>query len=132
MSDIRRVFSNAPWEQQVGYCRALRQGPHIWVTGTAPVADDGSTYAPGDPYAQSARCIELIAKALAGLDAGLEHVVRTRLYVTDIDRWEAIGRAHAAAFKDNPPAATMVEVSRLIAPDMLVEIEADAFVGDQV
>ncbi len=130
MSKARRCFSNAPWEQQVGYCRALRHGPHIWVTGTAPVADDGTTYAPGDPYAQSAKCLELIEKALIELGAGLEHIVRTRLYVTDITRWEAIGRAHAAAFKDNPPAATMVQVSGLIAPDMMVEIEADAFVGD--
>ena len=112
----------------MGYCRALRCGPHIWVTGTAPVADDGATYAPGDPYAQTARCIAIIEKSLAGLDAGLEHVVRTRLYVTDITRWEAIGRAHKAAFGDHPPATTMVQVSQLIAPDMMIEVEAEAFV----
>jgi enamine deaminase RidA (YjgF/YER057c/UK114 family) len=128
MDELRRVFSSAPWEKQVGYCRALRRGPHIWVTGTAPITDEGSTYAPGDPYAQTARCIALIDKALAELDAGLEHVVRTRLYVTDITRWEAIGRAHAAAFKDFPPTTTMIQVSGLIAPDMMVEIEADAFI----
>ncbi len=129
MSKARRVYSNAPWEKQVGYCRALRNGPHIWVTGTAPIADDGSTYAPGDPYAQTARCIALIEKALAELDASLEHVVRTRMFVTDISRWEAIGRAHAAAFKDNPPTTTMVQVAGLIDPQMMIEIEADAFVG---
>ncbi len=112
----------------MGYCRALRQGPHIWITGTAPIADDGSTYAPGDPYAQTARCIALIEGAIAGLGAGLEHIVRTRLYVTDISRWEAIGRAHRAAFGEHPPTTTMVQVAQLIAPDMLVEIEADAFV----
>ena len=128
MSEPRRVFSRAPWEAEVGYCRALRQGPHIWVTGTAPLADDGSTYAPGDPYAQTARCIAIIKTALEKLDAGLEHVVRTRLYVTDIDRWEAIGRAHKAAFGAHPPTTTMVQVARLIDPDMMVEIEAEAFV----
>lgn len=129
MSDVRRVFSDAPWEAQVGYCRAVRHGPHIWVTGTAPIADDGMTYAPGDPYAQTARCIELIEKALIELDAKLENVVRTRIYVTDISRWEAIGRAHAAVFKDFPPATTMVQIARLIAPEMMVEVEADAFVA---
>lgn len=128
MNKIRRVFSNAPWEKQVGYCRALRRGAHVWVTGTAPVMDDGSTYAPGDPYAQTARCLELIETALARLDAKMEHVVRTRLYVTDIARWEAIGRAHAAVFKDFPPTTTMIQVVGLIAPDMMVEIEADAYV----
>jgi len=128
MSKTKRVYSNAPWEKQVGYCRALRRGPHIWVTGTAPIMDDGSTYAPGDPYAQTARALELIEKALTALDAGMEHVVRTRLYVTDITRWEAIGRAHAAVFKEFPPTTTMIQVSGLIAPDMMIEIEADAFV----
>ncbi len=131
MSDTRRVFSNAPWEKQVGYCRALKKGPHIWVTGTAPITDDGATYAPGDPYAQTACCLTLIEKALAELGAGFEHVVRTRLYVTDITRWEAMGRAHAAVFKDNPPTTTMVQVAGLISPDMMVEIEADAFVEDE-
>lgn len=130
MSDNRRVFSNAPWEKQVGYCRALQRGPHIWVTGTAPIADDGTTYAPGDPYAQTARCLSLIEKALGELDAGMQHVVRTRLYVTDITRWEAIGRAHAAVFKDFPPTTTMIQVSGLIAPDMMIEIEADAFIDE--
>ncbi|MDQ7018300.1 MAG: RidA family protein [Robiginitomaculum sp.] len=128
MGKTKRVYSNAPWEKQVGYCRALRRGPHIWITGTAPIMDDGATYAPGDPYAQTARCLALIEKALAELDAGMEHVVRTRLYVTDITRWEAIGRAHAAVFKDFPPTTTMIQVAGLIAPDMMVEIEADACV----
>ncbi len=128
MSSIRRVYSGAPWEKQVGYCRAIRRGPHVWVAGTAPIADDGSTYAPGDPYAQTARCLELIENTLAGLDVQMEHIVRTRMFVTDITRWEAIGRAHAAVFKDHPPTTTMVEVKRLIDPQMLIEIEAAAYV----
>jgi len=128
MSSLRRVYSGAPWEKQVGYCRAIRRGPHIWVTGTAPVAEDGGVYAPGDPYAQTARCLEIIENAMNELDAGLEHIVRTRMFVTDIHRWEAIGRAHAAVFKDHPPTTTMVEVSSLIDPQMMIEIEADAYV----
>ncbi len=128
MAEARRYFSGAPWEEQVGYCRALRKGPHVWVTGTAPIAEDGSTYAPGDPYAQTARCLSLIETALGAVNAAMGDVVRTRLYVTDITRWEAIGRAHAAAFAHNPPACTMVQVASLIAPDMMVEIEVDAFV----
>ena len=123
-----RVSSGAPWEAQVGYCRAVRTGPHIAVSGTAPVTPDGAVFAPGDAYAQAQRCIEIIAGALAELGAGLEHVVRTRLFVTDIGQWEAIGRAHGEAFGDIRPAATMVQVAALIDPEMLVEIEADAFV----
>jgi enamine deaminase RidA (YjgF/YER057c/UK114 family) len=102
----------------------------VAVSGTAPVTGDGQVFAPGDAYAQTQRCIEIVAKALAGAGAGLEHVVRTRMFVTDISQWEAIGRAHAEAFGEIRPATAMVEVSRLIEPDMLVEIEADAIVGE--
>ena len=125
----RRAFSGAPWEPEVGYCRAVRVGDRIVVSGTAPVAEDGSAYAPGDGYAQAKRCIEIIEKALAETGAGLTDVVRTRIYVTDISQWAAVGRAHGEAFGDIRPATTMVEVSALIDPDMLVEIEADAIVG---
>ena len=128
MSNRRHVSSGAPWEETVGYCRAVKMGAHIAVSGTAPVAEDGSVAAVGDAYGQAKRCIEIIENALAELGAGLEHVVRTRMFVTDIKQWEAIGRAHGEAFREIRPASAMVEVSGLIDPDMLVEIEADAFV----
>lgn len=128
MSDRLHISTGAPWEKKVGYCRALRVGAHIAVSGTAPVADDGSVFAPGDAYAQTKRCIEIIERALVESGSGLDHVVRTRMYVTDISLWEAIGRAHGDAFRDIRPASAMVEVSALIDPAMLVEIEADAIV----
>ena len=123
---FQRVFSGAPWETRIGYCRALRAGNHIYVTGTAPVADDGGLFAPGDAYAQARRCLEIIRMALADLNAELSHVVRTRMFVTDISRWEEYGRAHREAFENYPPATTMVEVRSLIDPEMLIEIEAHA------
>lgn len=123
---FQRVFSGAPWEARVGYCRALRAGDRIFVTGTAPVAEGGGVHAPGDAYEQARRCFTIIEKALAGLGADLSHVTRTRLFVTDIARWEEFGRAHAEAFGAHPPCTTMVEVSRLIDPEMLIEVEADA------
>ena len=123
---IERVSSGAPWESRVGYCRAVRSGSTIAVSGTAAVADDGSVHAPGDAYAQARRCLEIVDAALRRLGAERANVVRTRLYVTDISRWAEIGRAHAEYFGEHRPAATMVEVRRLIEPAMLVEIEADA------
>ncbi|MBT4496933.1 MAG: RidA family protein [Gemmatimonadetes bacterium] len=124
--NFERTFSGAPWEQQVGYCRAVRAGDHIYVTGTAPVGEDGATFAPGDGYAQTQRCLEIVEKALADLGADRSCVVRTRMFVTDITRWEEYGRAHRDFFADHPPATTMVEVKSLIDPQMLVEIEVDA------
>lgn len=126
MSSVRRVFTGAEWEAKVGYCRAVAVGRQVFVGGTAPVEPGGGTHAPGDAYAQAQRCFEIIGHALRELGGGLEHVVRTRMYVTDISRWAEYGRAHAEAVGAHPPAATMVEVSRLIAPDMLVEVEVDA------
>lgn len=126
---FERVFSGAPWERRVGYCRALRAGDRVFVTGTAPVAEGGGVHAPGDAYAQAQRCFAIIEEALAGVGATLADVTRTRMFVTDIDRWEDFGRAHAETFGDHPPTTTMVEVRRLIHPDMLIEIEADAIVG---
>jgi isochorismate pyruvate lyase len=123
---FQRTYTGAPWESKVGYCRAIRAGDRIHVTGTAPVTDDGRVFAPGDAYAQARRCLELIARALHDLGAELSNVVRTRMLVTDITRWAEYGRAHHEAFAAHPPATTMVEVSRLIEPDMLIEIEADA------
>jgi len=121
-----RVYSGAPWEEKVGYCRAIRAGGQIFVTGTAAVADDGSVFVPGEAYPQAARCLELIERALNELGVGRERIVRTRMFVTDIDRWAEYGRAHREFFAEHRPATTMVEVSRLIAPGMLIEIEVDA------
>jgi len=130
MSEVRRAFSGSPWEAKVGYCRAVRAGPHIWVTGTVAINADGSPHAPGDAGAQAERCFEIIAKALEKLGASLGDVVRTRMFVTDISRWEEIGAVHGRVFEAHPPATTMVEVTRFIGPDFLVEIEADAFVSE--
>lgn len=130
MKKRQNVRTGAPWESIVGYCRAVRVGPHISVSGTAPVGDAGEVVGIGDPYAQTRRCIEIIEQALEEAGAGLGDVVRTRMYVTDISQWEAIGRAHGEAFGDILPASAMVEVSQLIDPEMLVEIEADAIVAD--
>lgn len=127
----RNITSGAPWESIVGYCRAVRVGPHIAVTGTASVGENGAVFAVGDAYGQARRCIEIIEKALHEADSGLKDVVRTRIFVTDITLWEAVARAHAEAFGDIQPATTMVQVSALIDPDMLVEIEADAIVIEQ-
>jgi len=124
------IRSGAPWESIVGYCRAVRVGPHVSVSGTAPVGENGEVVGVGDAYAQAKRCIEIIEKALADAGANLDDVVRTRMFVTDISQWEAIGRAHGEAFGDVLPATAMVEVSQLIDPDMLVEIEADAIIVD--
>jgi isochorismate pyruvate lyase len=128
MNDTKRAYSGAPWEARVGYCRALRVGNQVWVTGTAAVEDDGSTHAPGEAYLQTVRCLEIIQQALAQVGARMEHVVRTRMFTTDISRWEEIGRAHGEFFADHPPTTTMVEVSALIDPEMVIEIEADALV----
>jgi enamine deaminase RidA (YjgF/YER057c/UK114 family) len=124
--DFHRTHSGAPWEPRVGYCRAIRAGAHIFVTGTAAVAEGGEVFAPGDAYAQARRCFEIIERALQDLGADLSCVVRTRMFVTDISRWEEFGRAHGQFFADHPPATTMVEVKALIDPAMLIEVEADA------
>lgn len=124
---FERVYSKAPWEQKVGYCRALKAGSQIFVTGTAPVDESGQgVHAPGDGYAQAKRCLELIERALGQLGASRKNIVRTRMFVTDISRWADYGRAHAEFFGADRPATTMVEVKSLIDPKMLIEIEADA------
>lgn len=131
MTMKRALFSSAaPWEKIVGYSRAVRTGPFIAVTGCASVGPDGELVGEGDPYAQATRCIEVIREVLESAGASLTDVVRTRMFVTNIDQWKEIGRAHKEAFGDIMPATTMVEVSRLIDPRMLVEIEADAVVTD--
>ena len=123
---VRRTFSGARWEKEVGYCRAIRADGRVYVTGTAPLTEDGIVVEPGNAYAQARRCLEIIARALADLDADIADVVRTRMFVTDISRWAEFGKAHGEFFANQPPATTMVEVSALIHPDMLIEIEADA------
>lgn len=131
MTKQRKNFrSGGSWETQVGYSRAVRVGNWIAVSGCTAAAPDGAIIGVGDAYAQASRCIEVIESALQQANAGLADVIRTRLYVTNIDQWPDIARAHAEAFGAIGPAATMVEVSRLIHPDMLVEIEADAVVSD--
>lgn len=127
--EFERTFSRAPWEEKVGYCRALRAGSHIYVTGTAPVDEQGGCFAPGNAYAQTRRCLEIIQRALQDLGAEMGDVVRTRMFVTDISRWQEYGRAHGEFFAAHPPATTMVQVSALIDPQMLIEIEAEAVVG---
>lgn len=126
----RRVGSGAVWESRYGYCRAMRVGSLIFTTGTAPLAADGGVHAPGDAYAQTLRCYEIIGRALNELGAGLRDVVRCRLYVTDISRSDEFGRAHHSLFSGHPPCMTMIEVKALIDPAMLVEIEVEAVAAD--
>ena len=122
------ILSGGPWEEVVGYSRAVRVGNFVSVAGTTSAEPDGSIFGGDDAYLQARRCFEIIERALAEAGASLADVVRTRMFVTDVSRWEEFGRAHGEFFRAVKPAATMVEVSRLLDPAMLIEIEVDAVI----
>lgn len=121
-----KIFSGTPWEPKVGYARAVMVGDVVHVSGTTGTDPSGKVLAPGDAYAQTRQTIDNIENALKRLGLSLEHVVRTRIYLTDIERWEEVARAHAERFGEVHPATSLVGVNRLVDPNMLVEIEAEA------
>jgi enamine deaminase RidA (YjgF/YER057c/UK114 family) len=126
---VERHGSGVEYEGVVGYSRVVRAGAHVWVAGCTGILEDGVIAGPGDPYVQAQQTLRNLEDALATVGARLEDVVRTRMFVTDISQWEAVGRAHGEVFGDIRPATSMLEVTALIDPRMMVEIEADAFIA---
>ena len=129
-----RIFTQTPWEEKVGYCRALKIGKLVYLSGTTAIdaigCHDNHILTSKKAYLQTKCCLEMIQNTLKDLDVPISKIVRTRMFVTDISLWEEYGRAHREYFKDHPPTTTMVEVSALIDPKMLIEIEADAYLGE--
>ena len=125
----QNISSGTPWERTVGYSRAVRVGDQVYVSGTTASDETGAVVGVGDPYAQAVYIIQKIEKALNQVGATLQDVVRTRMYVTDITRWQDVGRAHGEFFADTLPVATMVQVVALVSPEHMVEIEVDALIG---
>ena len=130
MGERANFSTGTPWEPVVGYSRAVRVGSMVWVAGTTATGPDGLIVGRGDPAAQTRHVLENVKSAIARAGARLEHVVRTRIYVRNVADWETIGRVHGQYFGQVRPAATLVEVSGLVDPDMLVEIEVDACIAD--
>ncbi|WP_327676240.1 RidA family protein [Kitasatospora sp. NBC_00458] len=128
-SPRQNVSSGSPLEPRIGFSRAVRKGAYVAVAGTAPIGDDGATVGPGDVHAQTVRCLDIAEAALEAAGASLDDVVRTRVMLTDVTRWEEAARAHGERFASVRPVCTFVEVSRFINPEWLVEVEVDAVLG---
>jgi enamine deaminase RidA (YjgF/YER057c/UK114 family) len=127
----RNVSSGSPYEKPIGFSRASMVGSYIAVSGTAPIGPDGSTVGVGDAYVQAKKCLEIIGKALNDLGAGFRDVIRTRIFLTNVEEWEKIARAHGEVFGEVRPASTFVQVKGLLNPEWLVEIEADAVISEE-